>query len=268
MFNRWKKRPYNAGLLLALEQWFDSDRGVRVLREQQVLIDELLGSCFGYHLLQLSIDSRPRLFRDCRVQYKYRAHPSAISADVLSDFEQLPFANESLDIVIVHHVQEFIDNPHQLLREINRVVVPHGRVIVVGFNPWSPLGVFSRVGHWLPGSIWHNHLIGVGRMQDWLALLGFGASIKYYGHHSPSLLAKINKPWLARLLKHWPFGSFYVISAIKEELTMTPIRPRWRQAGNGFTGLAPIKTGALGNVGMAGETKASHTRAKEIPEAS
>jgi len=45
---------------------------------------------------------------------------------------------------------------------------------------------------------------------------------------------------------------------------LTPIRPRWRQAGNGFTGLAPIKTGALGNVGVAGEAKASHARAKEI----
>lgn len=250
MLNRWKKKPYSNASLLALEQWFDTDRGGRILRRQQVLLDELLSTRFGYHLLQLSIDSRPRLFRDCRVQYKYRAHPSAKAADVRSDFEQLPFANESLDLVIVHHVQEFIDNPHQLLREIHRVVVPHGRVIVIGFNPWSPLGIFSRVGHWLPGSIWNNHLIGVGRMQDWLALLGFEASTKYYGHHTPNVLNQIDKPWLTRALKRWPFGSFYVVSAVKEELTMTPIRPRWKQAAAGFSGLAPIKSGAIGSARM------------------
>ncbi len=264
MFNRWKKRPYSHALLLALEQWFDTDRGARILHQQQVLLDEVLGASFGYHLLQLSIDSRPRLFRDCRVQYKYRAHPSATSADVRSEFEELPFANESLDLVIVHHVQEFIDNPHQLLREIHRVVVPHGRVIVIGFNPWSPLGMFSRIGHWLPGSIWHNHLIEVGRMQDWLALLGFEASVKYYGHHTPNVLNKIDQTWLARLLKRWPFGSFYVVSAIKEELTMTPIIPRWKQTTRGFSGLAPIKTGAMGSAGMKRKTMASHSRKEEI----
>ncbi len=264
MFSRLKKNPYSGGLLLAIEQWFDTERGARILGRQQALLDELLSSSFGYHLLQLSVDSRSRLFQHSRIQHKYRAHPSAKSVEVRSDFDQLPFANESLDLVIVHHVQEFIDNPHQLLREIQRVVVPHGRVIVIGFNPWSALGLFSRMGHLLPGSIWHNHLISVGRMQDWLALLGFGASIKHYGHHCPHFLEKAGKPWLVSLLKRWPFGSFYVVSALKEELTMTPIKPLWKQAGSRFAKLAPVKTGAIGSAGMNGKLLTPMKREEDV----
>ena len=141
MFTHWYKRPGNTQLLQALDQWFLSERGSQLQASQQLAIDEYLTDCFGYHLVQLSVNSSAVLHGECRVQQKYRGHPSARQADTLCEFDQLPFANESVDVVILHHTQEYVANPHQLLREVQRVVVPHGRVIIVGFNPWSALGL-------------------------------------------------------------------------------------------------------------------------------
>ena len=241
IFSRWEKQPETIELLPKLERWFEGDRGRKILDCQRVMIEEVLGRCFGYHLLQLSVTARVQLYENSRVQNNYRCHPLATNSHARCDFDQLPFANESLDVVIVHHVHEFVSHPHQLLREIQRVVIPHGHLIIMGFNPWSPLGVYSRIGHLLPKSLWQNHLISSRRMKDWLSLLGFETQMSHFGYHSPQLLERTDSPMFNRLLRHWPLGDFYLISAIKEEATMTPVKPIWQTARNGFSGMAPVK---------------------------
>lgn len=248
MFSRWYKKPTYKSLLENLNHWFSVDIGARVLASQQRLIDDLLVDCFGYHLLQLSVSSSVVLHRECRVQQKIVGHPFATDVDTRCQFDMLPFANESVDVVILHHVQEYVDNPHQLLREIQRIVVPHGHVIIVGFNPWSPMGVYSRFGHWVSQSIWHNKLISLKRMHDWLALLGFGTATKKFGYHMPQFINRYENPWLKRLFTQWPLGNFYIISAIKEEITMTPIKPIWTQASRRLVGLSAVKPNAASKV--------------------
>lgn len=231
-----------------LETWFASEWGKGVLASQRELIDEALNRCFGYHLLQLSVDSGLELYQDCRVQRKYRCHPVGDAVNALSSYEQLPFANETLDAVILHHVHEFVDNPHDVLREMQRVVVPHGHLIIIGFNPWSPLGIYSRISHWMPNSMWQNNLIHCHRMKDWLGLLGFDINHVHYGYHSPGFLRRSEKPLTKHLLKVLPFGSFYLISAVKHVATMTPVKPSWKTNRKRFIGLAPVKPRATGSV--------------------
>ncbi len=223
-----------------LEQWFDSERGQLLLARQQALVDELVSSCFGYHLLQLSVDSRVELFDNSRVQHKFTCHPTANSSSALCEFEQLPFASESLDVVLLHHVQEYVLDPYQLLREIQRVTMPNGRLIIIGFNPWSPLGVYSHLGGLLSEAIWQNQLISPRRMCDWLGLLGFQPEPCYFGYHMPPLVERSDKPWLSKALKRCPTGNFYILSAIKQVSGMTPVRPKWKPAKS-FSALAPVK---------------------------
>ncbi|ARN75854.1 class I SAM-dependent methyltransferase [Oceanicoccus sagamiensis] len=240
--NRFKRQPDTEQLLPLLESWFDGEAGQLMLQRQREHIDEALASSFGYHLLQLSVDSRVQLFEHCRVQNKYPCHPLG-NGSARCDFEQLPFASESLDVVLLHHVQEYVSTPHALLREIQRVVIPHGHVIILGFNPWSPLGLYGQFARLLPHSIWQNHSISPRRIKDWLSLLGFETQSCHFGYHNPAVLERSDKLMLKRLLKQWPLGNFYMISAIKEEAGMTPIKPSWKKAAKPFAGLSPVKPG-------------------------
>jgi SAM-dependent methyltransferase len=264
-------QPHYDQISSQLDLWFSTEFGQKMLSVQRDLIDERLSQCFGYHLLQMSVSESSQLFHDCRVQrqYRYVTNPSQLKRSIKTGegapvqviqggYEQLPFDSNSIDVVVLHHVQEFIENPHQLLREAQRVVVPRGNIIVVGFNPWSALGAYSRVAKYLPNSVWHNHLISCRRICDWLSLLGFDVSTKQYGFCTPNILKEKMKMRLMPSLASVPFGNFYCISAIKQQLNLTRIKPVWRTNRRAFHGLSPVKSRAGGAVSHAGEVSRNH----------
>jgi SAM-dependent methyltransferase len=43
------------------------------------------------------------------------------------------------------HALEFHDDPHQILREVERVLIPEGELIITGFNPISIWGLRQRL---------------------------------------------------------------------------------------------------------------------------
>lgn len=252
-FKRYQK-PLFDERLSRFEQWFESAAGQKILPVQQAMVDDILVHSFGYHLLQLSVSRTAQLYTECRVQQQFRCHPLSINTcshlkaetlldrNVVADFEQLPFETNSLDVVVLHHVHELVDNPHQLLREIQRVVVANGRLIIVGFNPWSLQGIYSRIMRYRSPAIWHNQMISSRRMDDWLSLLGFEISKVQYAFNRPKLLSKSDNSLIKRLSATWPFGHLYMISAVKQQSGMTFIRPVWSPARKSFAGLAPAKS--------------------------
>lgn len=254
----WREKPPIEQQVVELQRWFDSDKGQRVLQRETELVSEALTQAFGYHLLQLSADPRAELYHASRVQRKYRGHPFSSQADVVCLGEELPFANESLDVVILHHIQELTRDPHQLLREVQRVIVPHGQVLILGFNPWSPLGVYSAVRRYLPDSPWQNHWISARRIHDWLGLLGFETLQIDFGMTIPQSLPWKNRALVDSLWRNWPFGSFYLISAIKHVAAFTPQKPKWKTASNGFQVLSPVKTRPVANTVSRGEQDSDH----------
>jgi SAM-dependent methyltransferase len=241
----WKLQPANEQLLPALERWFNSEPGASILAGERALIEPALNNCFGYHLLQLSVSRELSLFANCRVQSRHRCHPLE-NNNTQCEFDQLPFATDSLDTVILHHAHEFVVNPHQVLREIQRVLVPHGKLVVIGFNPWSLLGLYSRVARRSRHSIWHNHLLSRRRLTDWLALLGFQINDVHFSFHwlpikNDRLSGRLNAHSIARWRHNWPFGSSYVISAVKEQVAMIPTKQRWQIPTKRFRSLTPVK---------------------------
>ena len=52
----------------------------------------------------------------------------------------------SLDLVVLPHALELARDPHLTLREVERVLVPEGRVVIAGFNPASLWGLRQRAG--------------------------------------------------------------------------------------------------------------------------
>ena len=51
--------------------------------------------------------------------------------------DALPLATDSVDALLLPHTLELHDNPHEVLREVARVLIPEGHVVVLGFNPVS-----------------------------------------------------------------------------------------------------------------------------------
>jgi SAM-dependent methyltransferase len=113
---------------------------------------------------------------------------------IITDFAALPFSANSLDLVVLPHTLEFNGDPHATLREVERVLVPEGRVVICGLNPTSLWGLrqrraqaYQRLGFgepFLPGgdtpagkpgaasnAVQLAELIGARRLRDWLRLL-------------------------------------------------------------------------------------------------
>lgn len=232
----------------AVEHWYQSKLGQLLLASETETVKQTLGDCFGYHLLQLSVVPSNALHKEARVQKKFDCYPIVSKkndqhVDVYANFEQLPFEAGSIDTVIVHHCHEFADSPQQVLREVERVTVNGGHVIIVGFNPFSFMGLQSLIARFLPRSIWHNHLVNRHRMVDWLTLLGFQCQQQFFGY---PLLEKNCKSASSRLLRVFyalmeklPLGSFYCISAVKRQAAITPDVSYWLKRTPTFAPLRP-----------------------------
>jgi SAM-dependent methyltransferase len=232
-----------------LECWFDNPAGQYLLERERELVDKLLEQVFGYHLLQLGTTRQHRLALDSALNHKIYAAATAHSdISLVTDAASLPFANDSIDVAVLHHSMDFAENPHQLLREVQRVVAAQGHIIILGFNPWSLFGVGTKLRGRYPGSLWKQAApMGVGRLRDWLHLLGSETRTVGYTFAAPPVGQGRCYRWLAACdafsTRHnWPLGGAYVLHAQKQVVPLIPMRLRWdRSVGGRLMGLGVAK---------------------------
>ena len=216
---------------LALSDWFDSDLGQYVFRTECRMLAQLLPGFFGYHLLQLSVQDE-QMFCSSPVRAKVAVSMALRrGAGLVASPPSLPFANDSLDVVLVHHLLDFVESPQDILREIGRVTAPAGNLVIVGFNPVSAWGIWQRLARSRGCVPWTGHFIRPRQLMDWLDLLGFKIDQARYAIYRPPLA-----PSSRRLGKHaeagsrnlnLPVGSVYLIAANKQVGATTLIRPAW-----------------------------------------
>ena len=222
-----------------LEQWFGTPLGQMLLAQEQRWLSSRLETAFGYYLVQLSALVEQDLADDCPIRHRFRVSPGGTTVGrgaAMSRYEALPFASCSVDVVILHHVLEFSRQPHQVLREAHRVLMPQGLLLVNCINPWSLFGLRTQLlGKFRP-AIWHGHSISAGRMLDWMSLLDFRTAPLRQSFHqlpiqSPGLLRRLDPLWQAAERFSAPGGGVYFIEARKQMTTLTPTRmhrARWR----------------------------------------
>ena len=242
--------------IIELAQWLQTPPGAYLLAWEQARLDQTVADLFGFHALQLGLPELQGL-RANRMPHRWLGldhlqwpavpkredesgeqdlapGPATLMAldgvALHCDFDALPFEANSLDLVLLPHALELARDPHQTLREVERVLRPEGRVVILGFNPaslWAMRQNLGRAGArvtsaskgklFLPRA---GDFIGYWRLRDWLRLLSFEVESAQFGCYSPPLRSEA---WLQRWQwiepigeRWWPvLGAVYFLVAVK-----------------------------------------------------
>lgn len=229
-----------------LESWYARDKGQYLLTSTRTAVDAILDTAFGYHLLQTGCSRGHALFAGSPINHRiYAAEQSGEQINLLSLADELPLESDSIDTVIAHHTLDFARNPHQVLREIQRVLTPQGQLLIVGFNPHSLLGVNARLRALSRHSLWHHHTaVSESRLTDWLHLLGCEVQASIRLGMVPLAGGGALRRWLMRM-DSWsnrhnlPGGSLYILHAIKQVSAVNRPRRQWQLRRERLIGLVP-----------------------------
>lgn len=269
-------------------QWSACASGQFLQAWSQARCDQASANCFGWHALQLGLPVWP-LLRNCRVQRHWvaaidanihsanTAHPTAtldVSLDATNlaphmalDLTALPFAESSIDLIVLPYALQASSNPHATLREVARVLVPEGHLLILDCNPASLWGLqhkkrllmqrlaggqtttASHTGRQpLATPLQPRQWVSYRRLRDWLPLLGFEISAGRFGGYRPMVRSQ---QWFNRLLwleaagdRWWPFwGGVYFLHAIKRVHGARLLRPGWSLPAQTAPATTPIARG-------------------------
>lgn len=252
-------------VIIEMAPWLKAPAGRYLLAWEQRQLDRVVADIFGYHALQVGWPMVQAL-RSSRISHRWLLNDGALDAgllfnpeliqdedsglsggegalpvSILSDYDALPFPGNSLDLVVLPHTLEMTSDAHHTLREVERVLMPEGRVVIVGFNPASLWGlchrldtIGQRVGMTSPVMSETGEFIGWRRLRDWLRLLGFEIEAGHFGCYRPPFASQ---GWLDRSAwwdqageRWWPvFGSVYVLVAVKRVRAMRLLGPEWKR---------------------------------------
>ncbi|HTP95972.1 MAG TPA: class I SAM-dependent methyltransferase [Burkholderiales bacterium] len=223
--------------------WFESPLGRYVLEREQAHFDRIVADVFGFNALQLGL-ARIDFLRASRMPFTCRVGTDG-PVGLTADFHDLPIATGSIDLVLLPHVLEFSRDPHQILREVVRVLMPEGQLLICGFNPWSPWGARRVLRKPQAGYPWCGRFINLPRIKDWLSLLSFDVTGGKMACYAPPLE---QEKWLRRFEfmeaagDRWWFGGggVYFLQAIKRVRGMQVILPKWTDRVAAKEALAPV----------------------------
>jgi SAM-dependent methyltransferase len=225
----------------SLSVWFDSPLGRYLQSREQAFFDGTISDIFGFNALQIGLPRCPFL-QASRIPSRVTLDPEQ-PAQLCADPHSLPFAENSLDLIVLPHALEFSSAPHQMLREIYRTIRPEGQLVLSSFNPlslWGARRYFGR-GQSPP---WNGDFIGLYRMKDWLSLLGFEVVGGKLDCYVPPFG---QEQWLRRFSfcesagdRWWPIaGGVYFLRAVKRVIGMRILTPGWQRNSKPEKALAP-----------------------------
>ena len=230
--------PQTKPLADELIDWFTTETGRLLLDREQVAFERLASQIFGFQLLQLGILDKHAPFLVNSPIKRQTLVGQRIFTDLqnylAADAQNLPILSDSIDAVVLPHTLDFCRDPQQILREVERVLVAEGRVLISGFNPVSLWGLVAKLKRNKSQVPWVGHFVSYTRLHDWLSLLGFDVETTEVFMFRPPLENKNIMDKLAFLERIgprvWPrLGSVYMIKAVKRVSTLTPVKPIWER---------------------------------------
>lgn len=254
-----------------MHEWLATPPGQQLLAWERAQMAVAVTNIFGFHALQLGLPELDALEAN-RMPHRWLAVPTEHEggagqrAALVTDFSALPFPANSLDLVVLPHALELTADPHGALREVARVLVPEGRVVICGLNPLSLWGFRQRRSHlyrrlgvdrpFLPQA---GEFISYLRLRDWLRLLNMEIEDDHFGCYRPAFSSQ---SWLKRFAwmdaageRWWPIlGSAYCLVAVKRVHGMTLLNPAWKSGMRLAGAPVPVANGA-NQTGVRGQNR-------------
>ncbi len=167
---------------------------------------------------------------NCNIQHQVNLDSKNPLHNVIADRYELPFLEKSFDAVVMSHQLEYAEDPHRLLREVDRVMIDDGYLIITGFNPMSFTGLASLMPWRKNNFPWSGRMFTPNRIKDWLGVLNY--QVVYADTYAlfPMKRYRTMWTWLESSIGDWasPMGSLYFIVARKRTYPLKPIKPHWR----------------------------------------
>jgi SAM-dependent methyltransferase len=232
----------------ALAKWLTDPLGGALLEQERAAMAEALECVFGVQCLQVGAWGPPGLFLDlARTQRRALLAAAGDPVGVIrSDPASLPIQSDSIDALILPHTLEFAGDPHQVLREAERVLTAEGSLVILGFEPLGSWATRHRLagGGFPPGLA---RFLMERRLADWLKLLSFDVdpAIRFlYTLPLPRAQSGRAGRWAERAGRMvWPrLSGAYLLRAKKRVYSMTPLRPQFRARPAVLGGLAEPTT--------------------------
>jgi len=240
-----------------LRTWFADVLGATLLEQEQKALDAVLQDLFGYYLLQLGWVAPRDILNESRIRMRMVMDvdpPQGMNyANAVAVPEMVPVQSDSLDVVVLQHTLEFARDAHEVLREVDRMLIPEGHVVIVAFNPWSLWGAWRLVRRRSRRFPWCGRFLSVTRMKDWMGLLGFDTVRVVPVFFRPPIGHQASMRRLRFMekvgMRGWPiFAGVNIIVAQKRMATLTPIKlRRWRLQRRLVVDVAKPTRGSVGS---------------------
>jgi SAM-dependent methyltransferase len=232
------------------ELWQDLPLGDELKRLIESEIAEVSRKFFGYHLVRLGNLSSQIELAACPIKHQVNiTSKTQVYTSLVAVPDDLPVSENSVDAFLLAHELDFAKDPHQILREVDRTIMPNGYIIITGFNPLSLCGLLK----YLPinkNNVLHDaRFFSSARVKDWLQLLGFEiVDVKHLLFNELFLQRKLRAPskWNQWCHEYLPLlTTMYVIVARKREIPLSLIKPKWKARAKFSTVGASVRNGLM-----------------------
>lgn len=219
------------------DHWLGQLLGQTLLKTEQQFLSTQFSERYGKYVLLIGVPRQHNLLDSLAITKHVVLSPLINKNKEITyiegSYKELPIASGSVDLVVLPHTLEFLDNPRKLLNEACRLVKPEGDIVIFGFNPYSLWGLTK----WWSGHKkvpWSGHFTPASKIINWLTLADFQLvrqdmlMFRPPLQH-PSLLKKLAILEWAGTKSNAFFGGVYAITAKAKVIPLTPIKLHWKQ---------------------------------------
>ncbi len=160
-------------ILIAPDHWEDMPWGSYFRDALNFHLQPCLSKLYGTHMLKIGMLSSGIDTDGCAISHQVNVSLSGGNSGVAGNETRLPFLSKSVDACLLAHTLSWSQDPHQVLREADRVLIDDGWIIISGFNPYSLLGIGKAVPGLHRRMPWNGRMFSQGRLVDWLSVLNY-----------------------------------------------------------------------------------------------
>lgn len=228
--------------LISSQPYWQTDAGRSLWDMQRACLGPVVESRAGRHSLEMSMG--PDLMTMSAIPHAIRWAPTyelaTSSSTLVCPSDHLALPDRCMDVVIIHHWLEHLDDAHHTLQEAARVTADNGILVLFGFNPMGINGLTRRWRKRRPAFPWNGERHKPGRLRDWLAFVDFEVERVDYCCFRGLMNTSCREGWEAMGRRHnLPWGESYMIKAQRRQQSAHVKRVR-------FTLPSPVSSSSLG----------------------